>query len=136
MSVALSARVLPIGVLLFGAAIAGCSSSSTTGPPTVNLAGNYTLSAISFGGTTLPVDANDGATLVLTSTTYNAVGFGVDSIVTDSGTYIATSSGAFQQESVEGHGGATGTYTLSANTDTLSESITSNNVLVVSTWVK
>ncbi len=102
----------------------------------MSLAGDYNLTAISFAGQALPVDANDGATLVLTSNTYDAVGFGVDSIVTDSGSYIATSNGSFQQESAKGHGGATGTYTLSSNTDTLSESVTSNNVLVVSTWVK
>jgi hypothetical protein len=136
MPVSLSARLLPIGALLVGVALAGCSSSSSTGPTAVSLAGNYNLTALSIGGSPLPVDVSDGATLVLTATTYDAVGFGFDSVVTDSGAYLATSSGAFEEESGKGRGGVTGTYTLSSNTDTLSETVNSNNVLIVSTWVK
>lgn len=130
-------RLVPLGAGALAVIITACSSGSSTSPSgAVNLAGTYNLTALTYNGTHAPIDANDGATLVLTTSTYAITAFGLDSVLTDSGSYTATSSGAYTQESAEGHGVATGTYTQSANKDTLSVNATANNLPLLATWVR
>lgn len=88
--------LITAGAVVLAAVIAACSTTKATGPgnpgdvskgDSVNLSGTYNL--VSFTGQT--VDANDGATIVLTKTTYHLTPTGSFNcqLGTDSGTYVA-----------------------------------------------
>ena len=118
--------------LVWGAA---CSSSKTTAPGAVSLAGNYSLTSFSEAGTDLSQVAS--GTLVLTGATYAvniAFAGNVAPAVVDSGTYTATAAGAFSQTSTVNGQQATGTYT-NANS-VLTVDVTSQGVPVAQTWQK
>jgi hypothetical protein len=120
-------------VLLWGAA---CSSTDSTGPSSVSLAGSYTLTSFSEAGNDLTQAVQTG-TLVLTGTTYSVnIQFlgNVAPAVVDSGTYTATATGAFSQTSTATGQQATGTYTNSNGV--LSVNVTSQGVAVAQTWQK
>ncbi|MGH7670871.1 MAG: hypothetical protein ACRENQ_15400 [Gemmatimonadaceae bacterium] len=111
--------------------VAACGSSNTTGTDTVSLAGNYTLQSFSEGGQAVPQTTG---TLTMTGTNYLVNIAGAVTLV-DSGTYTATSAGAFTQTStVLGGLQSVGTYTL-AN-DTLTVNVSAQGVTVAQTWLK
>lgn len=124
--------------LAAGAALvwaAGCSSSKSTAPGAVSLAGNYTLTSFVEAGDTLTQVAS--GTLALTATNYSvniAFAGGVAPAVIDSGTYTATASGSFSQTSTVTGQQATGTYT---NTNgLLAVNVTSQGIAVSQMWQK
>jgi hypothetical protein len=87
---------ITLAAIALAAVIAACSTTKATGPgnpgnvskgDSVNLSGTYDLAA--FTGQT--VDSSDGATLVLSKTTYHIQSTGSFNCMlgTDSGTYVA-----------------------------------------------
>lgn len=124
--------------LAAGAALvwaAACSSSNSTAPSTVSLAGSYSLTSFSEAGQDLSQVAS--GTLVLTGTAYSvniAFAGNIAPAIVDSGTYTATASGSFSQTSTVNGQQATGTYT---NTNgVLMVDVTSQGVAVVQSWQK
>jgi hypothetical protein len=115
---------------------AACSSSSSpTAPTSVSLAGSYTLKSFSEAGQDLSSVASGTATL--TDSTY-AVNIqfqaGVATAIVDSGTYTATSAGAFSQTSKVNGEQATGSYTDASGV--LTVSTTAQGIPVVQVWQK
>lgn len=138
-------RLAAVTASALAVSLAACSSSSTAASTAVDLTGTYNLTSFVFNGTSEPIDQSDGATLTCTKKTYAVVGTGnYAQLLSDSGTYTATDtatsngaiSGKFTQESVEGHGGSTGSFRLSANKDTLSENVNSQGGPVQSVLVR
>ncbi len=138
-------RLAALGAGVLATALAACSSSSTAVSTTVDLTGTWGVGAITFAGNPLPVDPNDTAILTCTKSTYHVVGTGsFQQALTDSGTYTATDTGTvsgavvgtFKQQSLVTGNGATGTFRLSANKDTLSENVTTQAGVVASTWLR
>lgn len=116
------------------AGIAACGSSSTTGPTNVSLAGNYSLTAFSQSGTSVP---GTSGTLALTDSNYAVdITFPITIIpeIVDSGTYTATASGAFSETSKLNGVQTTGTYTFANNV--LTVNVTAQNVAISQTWQK
>ena len=119
--------------------IAGCSSDDdgTTAPPTrVDLSGNYTMLSINQGGITLTPPAATG-TLVLTATNYTLSlvtpdGQGGQTVINDTGTYVALTDGSWAQDSDGALGQSTGTYTESGNNITVNA--TSAGIQVITVW--
>jgi hypothetical protein len=91
----LKARIAVVAVALTSA-LAGCHSSTTTGLTTpgdaaqgddIDLSSAYNLSSFAGGPA---IDHADGATLVMTATTYSVRGFGnYSGLGPDSGAYVA-----------------------------------------------
>jgi hypothetical protein len=145
-----SNSLLTVAAIALAAVIAACSTTNATGPgnlanvtkgDSVNLSGTYNL--VSFTGET--VDPNDGATIVLTKSTYNlqATGFFNGKIGPDSGTYVAvdTSStagvvaGTFVLvSSVNGNGTTQAAFV--ASNDTLQVNVPNNGSTQNTVWVK
>ncbi len=112
-----------------------CSSSSSTAPSTVSLAGSYSLTSFSEGGVDLSQAAS--GTLVLTGTNYSvniAIAGPQPAAIVDSGTYTATTSGSFSQTSSVNGTQATGTYTNTSGV--LTVDVTSQGVAVIQSWQK
>jgi hypothetical protein len=144
--------LLTVAAIALTAVVAACSTtnSNATGPgnlsnvtkgDTVNLSGTYNL--VFFTGET--VDANDGATIVLTKTTYNlqATGLFECKLGPDSGTYVAvdTSStagvvaGTLVLTSLVNEGGPM-QATFVASNDTLQVNVSNNGSAQNTVWVK
>jgi hypothetical protein len=115
--------------------LAACSSSSSTGPNTVSLAGNYALTSFSENGQDLSQVAT--GTLAMTATHYNVNITFLNNLapaIVDSGTYTATQSGTFSQTSTPTGVQTTGTYTLSNNL--LTVNLSTQGITVVQAWQK
>ncbi len=144
--------LLTVAAIALAAVIAACSTTTTnaTGPAnpgnaskgdSVNLSGTYDL--VAFTGET--VDANDGATIVLTKSTYNlqATGSFNCKLGPDSGTYVAvdTSStagvvaGTIVLTSLVNEGGPMQAAFVISN-DTLQVNVPNNGSPQHTVWVK
>jgi hypothetical protein len=143
-------QLLTVAAIALAAVIAACSTTKATGPgnlanvttgDSVNLSGTYNL--VSFTGET--VDANDGATIVLTKTTYNLQATGIFNckLGPDSGTYVAvdTSStagvvaGTIVLTSMVNEGGPMQAAFVASN-DTLQVNVPNNGSVQNTVWVK
>jgi hypothetical protein len=142
--------LLTVAALALAAVVAACSTTKATGPAnlgnvtkgdSVNLSGTYDL--VFFTGET--VDANDGATIVLTKSRYNlqATGTFNGKLGPDSGTYVAvdTASAAgvaagtiVLTSSAVGGGTTQGAFVVSH--DTLQVNVPNNGSTQQTMWVK
>jgi hypothetical protein len=144
--------LLTVAAIALTAVIAACSTTATsaTGPTnpgnaskgdSVNLSGTYDL--VFFTGET--VDANDGATIALTKSTYNlqATGTFNGKLGPDSGTYVAVDTasaagvvaGTIVLTSLVNQGSPTqGAFVVSH--DTLQVNVSNNGSAQQTMWVK
>ncbi len=117
--------------------LAGCGSSDSTGP-TTDLAGSYTLQALTISGQSVPVPTFATGTLVLTATTYNvnvAVTIpGQETTYADQGTYTVSGSTWTQTSTVTQGQVTTGTYSQSGNTLTVNVEVEGQATSMV--WAK
>jgi hypothetical protein len=141
---------ITLAAIAGAAIIAACSTTKATGPlnpgnvskgDSVNLSGSYDLTA--FTGST--VDANDGATLVLSKATYHIQSTGSFNCMlgTDSGTYVAV-------DTASATGVVAGTIVLTSlvdegqpmqaafvvSNDTLQVNVPNNGSVQNTVWVK
>jgi hypothetical protein len=119
-----------------------CSSSSSNGPSCGNgtppsLSGSYSLLSYKAAGTVIP-----GATGSLTL--YPATGgtgpYAADldllnHTISDSGTYTVTGASCIRQESSEGNGTTSGTFSLEADTLTVTGTNSQAGGAVVVRWI-
>jgi hypothetical protein len=145
-----SNSLLTVAAIVLAAVIAACSTTKATGPgnpgnvtkgDSVNLSGTYDLAA--FTGQT--VDANDGATLVLSKTTYKITSTGTFDCMlgTDSGTYVAVDTasatgvvaGTIALNSLVNEGGTMQAAFVVSN-DTLQVNVPNNGSTQYTVWVK
>jgi hypothetical protein len=133
--------ILSTAGLAAGLVLGACGSSNSGpscgdgAPP--NLAGRYHLALYHVAGHDIPGATGD---LRLYATTSNAGPYGADlSIlghdIADSGVYTLTGTVCIKQESVDGNGTTSGTYTREADTVTVTGSNTQAGGIVISRWV-
>jgi hypothetical protein len=142
--------LVTVAAIALAAVIAACSTTKATGPvnpgnvskgDSVNLSGTYNL--VFFTGQT--VDANDGATIVLTKSTYNLQATGTFNckLGPDSGTYVAVDTastagvvaGTIVLTSQVDSGSPTqGAFVISH--DTLQVNVSNNGSTQQTMWVK
>jgi hypothetical protein len=133
--------ILVVAGLAAGLILGACSSSSSGpscgggSPP--NLAGHYHLALYHVAGNDVPGATGD---LRLYAATSNAGPYGADlcilgNDVADSGVYTLTGTECIKQESVDGNGTTSGTYTREADTVTVTGSNAQAGGTVISRWV-
>jgi len=142
--------LLTTAAIVMAAVIAACSTTSSTGPgnlgnvtkgDSVNLTGTYNL--VFFTGET--VDANDGATIVLSKSTYNLQATGTFNckLGPDSGTYVAVDTASTAgvvagtivlTSLVDGGSPTQGAFVVSH--DTLQVNVSNNGSTQETMWIK
>jgi hypothetical protein len=122
--------------------MSGAEDDSASKGDSVNLSGTYDLSY--FGGSPI-VDANDGATIVLTKSGYNvqATGSFNGKVGPDSGTYVAVDTSSVAgvlagtivlTSSVSGNNNTQAAFVMS--NDSLQVNVPNNNTVQHTVWIK
>lgn len=130
-------RITPAlaGLAMAALLLAGCKSSDSTSPNSVDLSGTYSLQALTEPGSPTIGPPFATGTLVLTQTQYtltlNVTG---QNPIQDQGTYTVSGNNWTQTSSTPGVPQGVGTYSLSGNT--LSVDVTTAGQTVSTVWQK